>query len=57
MERYFPISAAAPTDDVILRPKLINLKADDSKSFNEFWPYGKQYMQYRALVKRPKNTK
>ena len=57
MERYFPISAAAPTDDVILGPKSINPKADDSKSFDEFRLYGKQYMRCRALAKRLKNTK
>ena len=57
IKQYFPISAAAPINNIIFRPKSINLKADNSKSFNKFWLYGKQYMQYRALAKKPKNTK
>ena len=36
MERFFPIRAAAPTEDVILTSKLINPKADDSKEVDEF---------------------
>ena len=57
IKRYFSINAAVPTDNIILRPKLINLKADNSKSFNKFQLYNKQYIQYRALVKRLKNIK
>ena len=36
MQQYFPVRALEPSDDIILTPKLINLKADDSKDFNEF---------------------
>jgi hypothetical protein len=36
IERFFPIRAAAPTNDVILILKLINLKADDSRELYKF---------------------
>ena len=57
MERFFPIHTAAPTDDVILIPKLINPKADDFKEINEFQLYGRQYIRYQSLAKQPKYTK
>jgi hypothetical protein len=57
MQQYFPTRALEPSDDVILAPKLINPKADDSKDFDEFRLYGKQYMRCKALTKKPKSTK
>jgi len=44
MQQVFPSRSGAPTDDVILAPKSINPKADDSKDFDEFKLYGKQYI-------------
>ena len=44
MERFFPIRAAAPTNYVILVPKSINLKANNSKEVDEFWLYSRQYI-------------
>ena len=49
--------AAAPIDDVILIPKLINLKADNSKEVNKFRLYGRQYIRCKSLIKQPKYTK
>ena len=57
MQQYFPIRASEPSDNVILAPKSINPKIDDSKDFNEFKLYNKQYMWYKALTKKPKSTK
>ena len=57
MERFFPIRAAAPTDNVILAPKSINPKADDSKEVDEFRLYGRQYIRCQSLAKQPKHTK
>ena len=57
MERFFPIRAAAPTDDVILAPKSINPGANESQEFDEFRLYGRQYIWYGSLAKKPKNTK
>ena len=57
MEQFFPIHAAAPTDDVILIPKSINLGANESQEFNEFRLYGRQYIWCISLVKKLKNTK
>jgi hypothetical protein len=57
MERFFPIRAAAPTDDVILAPKSINPGANESQEFDEFRLYGRQYIRCGSLAKKPKNTK
>ncbi len=57
MERFFPICAAVPIDDVILAPKLINPGANESQEFDEFWLYGRQYIWCGLLAKKPKNIK
>ena len=49
MQQVFPSRSGAPTDDVILAPKSINPKADDSKDFDEFKLYGKQYIRYTMV--------
>jgi len=41
IQQYFPIRALESSDDIILAPKLINLKVDDSKDFDEFRLCGK----------------
>jgi len=45
------------SNDVILTPKSFNLKADESKTVDEFKLYGKQYIRCKALTKAPKHTK
>ena len=57
MQQVFPSQLGAPTDDVILTPKSINLKADDLNDFDEFKLYGKQYIRCKALIKKLKATK
>ena len=46
-----------PSDDVILAPKLINSKADDTKKVVEFKVQGKNYIRCNALTKRPKHMR
>src|SRR5580698_6706975 len=57
MQQVFPSRSGLPTDNVILGPKSINPKADNLKEFNKFKLYGKQYIQYKALIKKLKATK
>ena len=57
MQQVFPSRLGAPTNNVILTPKSINPKADNLNDFNEFKLYGKQYIWYKALIKKPKATK
>lgn len=57
MDRYFPIRAPAPSDDVSLAIKSINVKADKSKVVEEVKLKGKQYIRCMALTKRQKNIK
>jgi len=44
MQQVFSSRLGAPTNNIILAPKSINLKADDLKDFNEFKLYSKQYI-------------
>ena len=57
MERYLLAELPSVSNDVILAPKSLNLKADELKTIKEFKLYGKQYIQYKALTKTLKNTK
>ena len=57
MDRYLSTQSPPASDDVILAPKSFSLKADESKTFDEFKLYGKQYIRCKALTKAPKHTK
>ena len=57
MEWFFPISIPA-SDDILIAPKEINPnRTNASRKVEEFKLNGKQYIQYYALTKAPKNTK
>ena len=57
IERYLSAKLPSVSDDVILAPKSLNLKANKSKTIKEFKLYRKQYIWYKALIKTPKNIK
>jgi len=50
MERYLSAELPSASNNVILIPKSLNLKADKSKMIKEFKLYGKQYIWYKALT-------
>ena len=57
MERYLSVRPAPHSDEVILTPKSINPKADDTKEVLELKLQGRNYIRCNALTKKPKHTK
>ena len=57
MERYLSVRPAPHSDEVILAPKSINPKADDTKEVLELKLQGRNYIRCNALTKKPKHTK
>jgi hypothetical protein len=57
IERYLSAELPSISNDVILTPKSLNLKANELKTIKEFKLYGKQYIWCKALTKTLKNTK
>ena len=57
MEQFLSVRPPPPSNNVILAPKSINSKADDTKEVVKFKLQGKDHIRCNALIKKPKHTK
>ena len=57
MERFLLVRPPPLSNDVILAPKSINSKANNTKEVVKFKLQGKNYIRCNALTKKPKHTK
>ena len=57
MERFLLVRPPPLSDDIILAPKSINLKADATKEVIKFKLQGKNYIRCNILTKKPKHTR